>query len=112
MTSAGSDNPVRVPLRVVIASIIGLWACYLVLTTIRSAVGLEMQGELLWRRALVSLAGVAITFVLWLVLRLFDRRRLWLQIVAALVLAMPAAGLIAFTNERVFADVQERVERL
>jgi hypothetical protein len=109
MTAADLDNPVRVPLRVVIASIVGLWACYLVLTTIRSAVGLEMQGELLWRRTLVSLAGVAITFVLWLVLRLFDRQRLWLQIVAALVLAMPAAGMIAFTNERVFADVQERV---
>ena len=109
MTAADLDNPVRVPLRVVIASIVGLWACYLVLTTVRSAVGLEMQGELLWRRTLVSLAGVAITFVLWLVLRLFDRRRLWLQIVAALVLAMPAAGMIALTNERVFADVQERV---
>ena len=99
----------RVPLRVVIASIAGLWACYLVLTTVRSAVGLELQGELLWRRALVTLAGVAITFALWLVLRLFDRRQLWLQIVAALILAMPAAGMIAFTNERVFADVQERV---
>jgi two-component system LytT family sensor kinase len=109
MTVADPETPVRVPLHVVIASIAGLWACYLVLTTIRSAVGLEMQGELLWRRGMVSLAGVAITLVLWLVLRLFDRQRLWLQIVAALILAMPAAGLIALTNERVFADVQERV---
>ena len=58
---------------------------------------------------MVSLGGIAITFVLWLVLRLFDRRRLWVQIVAALILAMPAAAMIALTNERVFADVQERV---
>ena len=68
-----------------------------------------MQAELLWRRGLVCLAGVAITLVLWLILQFFDRRRLWLQIVAALILAMPAAGLIALANESVFADVQERV---
>jgi signal transduction histidine kinase len=110
MTGADPALSVRVPLRVVFASIAGLWACYFVLTTVRSAVGLELQGELLWRRGLVSLAGIAVTFVVWLVLRLFDRRRLWLQIAAALVLAMPASGLIAYANERVFADVQARVE--
>ncbi|GGE04151.1 hypothetical protein GCM10011515_24700 [Tsuneonella deserti] len=109
MNLVDSEAPVRVPLRMVIASIVGLWVCYLVLTTIRSAVGLELQSELFWRRGLVTLAGMAITLVLFLMLRLFDRQRLWVQIVAALALAMPAAGLIAFTNERVFADVQERV---
>ena len=110
MTGADSAFPVRVPLRVVLASIAGLWACYFVLTTFRSAIGLELQAELLWRRGLVSLVGIAVTFVVWLVLRLFDRQRLWLQIVAALILAMPASGLIAYANERVFADVQARVE--
>lgn len=109
MSESAFDEPVRVPLPAVVASIAGLWLCYFVLTSIRSAVGLELQGELLWRRALVCFAGIAITLVMWLVLRLFDRRRLWLQIAAALVLAMPAAGFIAFTNETVFADVQERV---
>ncbi len=110
MTGADTALPVRVPLRVVIASIAGLWACYFVLTTFRSAIGLELQAELLWRRAVVSLAGIGVTLVVWLVLRLFDRRQLWLQIVAALILAMPASGLIAYANERVFADVQARVE--
>jgi two-component system LytT family sensor kinase len=109
MTAADPDLAVRVPLRVVIASIVGLWLCYFALTSIRSAVGLELQGELLWRRGLVTLAGMMITLVLWFVLRLFDRRHLWLQIVAALIMAMPAAALIALTNEKVFADVQERV---
>src|SRR6476659_9427726 len=109
MMATAVDAPVRVPMRAVIASIAGLWLCYFVLTSIRSAIGLEMQGELLWRRGLVCLAGVAITLVLWLILQFFDRRRLWLQIVAALILAVPAAGLIALANESVFADVQERV---
>ena len=99
-----------VSLRTVLASIAGLWACYFVLVTIRAAIGLEMQGELLWRRALVCLIGMAITFVLWLVLRLFDRRPIGVRIVAALALAIPASLAIAQANILIFADVQERVE--
>ncbi len=102
--------PVRLPLRVVLASMAGLWLCYFLLTTLRgSIVGLEMQDELMWRRALVSLAGVAITFAMWLVLRLFDERPLWARIVAALVLALPAAVLIAQANQMIFADIEARV---
>ncbi|MFA9200885.1 MAG: sensor histidine kinase [Cypionkella sp.] len=100
-----------VALRTVLASIAGLWACYFVLVTIRAAIGLELQGELLWRRALVCFAGMAITFLMWLLLRLFDRKRLGLQIGAALLLAVPASLAIAQTNLMVFADIQEQVER-
>lgn len=107
--SAG-DPPVRLPVRVVLASMVGLWLCYFTLTTLRgSIVGLEMPYELMWRRAVVSLAGVAITFVMWLVLRLFDERGLWARIMAALVLALPAAVLIAQANQMIFADVEARV---
>ncbi|MGB5779268.1 MAG: histidine kinase [Allopontixanthobacter sediminis] len=102
--------PVRLPVRTVLASMVGLWLCYFLLTTLRgSIVGLEMPYELMWRRALVSVAGVAITFVMWLVLRLFDERGLWAKILAALVLALPAAVLIAQTNQMIFADVETRV---
>lgn len=103
------ENP-GVSLRAVIASIAGLWACYFVLVTIRAAIGLEMQSELLWRRGVVCLIGVAITFALWLILRLFDRRPLGLQIAAALLLSIPASLAIAQANILVFADVQESVE--
>jgi two-component system LytT family sensor kinase len=96
--------------RTVLASIAGLWACYFVLVTIRAAIGLEMQGELLWRRALVCFAGMAITFLMWLLLRLFDRHRLGVQIGAALLLAVPASLAIAQFNLSIFADVQEQVE--
>ena len=37
MTAADPDLNVRVPLRVVIASIVGLWLCYFALTSIPSA---------------------------------------------------------------------------
>lgn len=101
----------RVPLGQVALSIVGLWTCYFVLVTLRSSiVGLDLFDELLWRRALVCLAGIGVTWVLWLLLRLFDRRPLWMQVVAALVFAMPAAVLIAQANQMVFAPIQERVE--
>ncbi|MGN6500272.1 MAG: sensor histidine kinase, partial [Tsuneonella sp.] len=90
----------RVSTRVVAASVLGLWLCYFLLTTLRGAiVGLDMQDELLWRRALVSAAGVAITLVMWLVLRVFDARPLWAKIAAALLLALPASVLIAQVNQ-------------
>lgn len=109
-TDPAGNAPVRLPLRIVLASMVGLWLCYFILTTLRgSIVGLELAQELMWRRALVSLAGVAITFVMWLVLRLFDERGLRTRIVAALILALPAAVLIAQANQMIFADVEARV---
>lgn len=109
-TESIKSAPVRLPLRVVLASMVGLWLCYFLLTTLRgSIVGLEMQNELMFRRALVSLAGVVITFAMWLVLRLFDERALWAKIIAALVLALPAAVLIAQTNQMIFADIEAQV---
>ena len=108
--SESANAPARLPFRVVLASMVGLWLCYFLLTTLRgSIVGLEMQTELMWRRGLVSLAGVAVTFVMWLVLRLFDERALWAKISAALVVALPAAVLIAQANQMIFADIEAKV---
>src|SRR5688500_14670425 len=62
----------HVPLKTVLASIAGLWLCYFVLTTLRSEVlGFGFPLEMMWRRALACLAGIAITAMLWLILRLF-----------------------------------------
>ncbi len=109
-TSEFTTAPARLRFRVVLASMVGLWACYFLLTTLRGTiVGLEMQDELMWRRAIVSLAGVAVTFAMWLVLRLFDNRALWVKIVATLVVALPASVLIAQANQMVFADIESRV---
>jgi hypothetical protein len=98
----------RVPLRIVLASIAGLWLCYFALTTLRSEVlGFGLPMEMMGRRAIASLAGMAITAMLWLVLRLFDARPLWMKIIAALLLSMPAAVLLVESNAVVFADIQE-----
>ena len=107
---AERDRPARVSPRTVLVSIAALWASYFVLTTIRgSIVGLDLQFDLVWRRALVTAAGAAITVVLWFCLRLFDARPLWLKICVAVVFALPAAGVVAMVNQHVFAAVQADV---
>ncbi|MGC1270439.1 MAG: histidine kinase [Croceibacterium sp.] len=100
----------RVPFTTVLASVVGLWLCYFLLTTLRSELlDLGFASEMLWRRALATVLGIAITLGLWLVLRLFDARPLWTKIVAALVLSMPVAVAIAQSNQWVFADLERKV---
>ncbi len=106
----GPDDP-RLPFKVVLASMVGLWLCYFLLITLRGAVvGLEFQDELLWRRAFVCIVGVGITLLLWLALRAAEQRALGIQIAVALIAAMPGALMIAQVNRWVFDSVEARVE--
>ncbi len=106
----GDARP-RVPLKTVLISILGLWACYFIIFTTRGwIVGLDLQAEMLWRRFAVVAAGMGATFLLWLILRLFDHRSLALQVTAAVFLAVPTSLLIAQTNQMVFADLQRQFE--
>lgn len=99
----------RVPLKTVLASIAGLWLCYFLLTTLRSEVlGFGFPLEMMWRRALACFAGGGITVMLWLILRLFDARPLWMKIIAALLVSVPAAVLLVQSNAWVFADIEQQ----
>src|SRR5688500_712428 len=107
------DFVARVPFGTVLASIAGLWLTYFLLTTLRwELLGLGLSKELLWPRALATLAGVAITLGLWLVLRLFDARPLWAKITAALVLSLPVAIASAQANQMIMADLNERLVKI
>lgn len=107
---SAEQNRVRVPFKTVLASVAGLWLCYFVLTTLRwELLGLGFSGELLLLRPLACLAGMVVTLGLWLILRAFDNRPLWVKISAALILSIPAAVLLVKSNELVFASMQERV---
>src|SRR3990167_3902939 len=108
---ATHDESAPLALRVVLLSIVGVWLAYVVIFPARGAiVGLDYQFDIVGRRALVTGSAVVITFVLWLLLRLFDHRSLALQITAAALLAMPAAVLIAQTNQLVFASLQDKLD--
>ena len=103
------DGPARVPFVTVLASIVGLWVCYFTLISLRSlALDLGFEEEMVWRRALVCLAGVVIMLGMWLVLRLFDDKPLWSKITAALLLSLPVAVMLAQANQIAFRSVEER----
>ena len=109
-TTTATD--VTVPFRTVLFSMVVLWATYFALTTMRSMVmDFGLQFDLGWRRLLVTAAGVALTLVMWLLLRLFDTRPLWLKISAAIALAMPAALAIGQVNYLVFKDMAPVMEQ-
>lgn len=109
---ATTATDVTVPFRTVLFSMLVLWATYFALTTMRSMVmDFGLQFELGWRRLLVTAAGVALTLVMWLLLRLFDARPLWLKISAAIGLAMPAALAIGQANYLVFKDMAPAMEQ-
>jgi len=110
--SGPGEGAPRVPLRAVLFSMVVLWATYFLLTTVRSLVmDIGFQFELAWRRLVVSAIGIALTMVLWLLLRLFDNRALWIKISAAIMLALPVALAIGQVNYWVFKDMSPAIER-
>ncbi len=110
------EAPARphVPARQVVMSAVALWLCYFALITLRGlVVELGEFQELLWRRALVTLAGIAVTLLVWPVLRRFDGRSIGLRVAASLVLMLPAVLALAVVNQKAFAPVEQRmVERM
>ncbi|WP_336963987.1 sensor histidine kinase [Sphingobium aquiterrae] len=84
-------------------SILGFWLFYMSLVTVRATVmGFEAQGEMAIRRGIVTIIGIVITWVMYLILRQFDRSALWMRIVVAFLAAVPGAFAIAFVNFYMF----------
>ena len=112
-SEAGHVEPApTVSFRTVLFSMVVLWATYFALTTLRSFVmDFGLQFELGWRRLAVTGFGLLLTIVLWLLLRLFDNRALWLKIFAAIALALPVAVAIGQVNYLVFKDMSSAMEQ-
>ncbi len=100
----------RVPPRLVLLSASAMWLLYYVLVTLRSLLFNDTSdlGEMLWRRAVVTLAGIAVTTLAWPVIARFDRQSLTLRAIAALVVMLPAALLLALVNQKVFEPIETR----
>ncbi len=89
--------------QMVFLTIIGFWVFHALIVSLRAAV-LEFpsQGELATRRVLVTLIGIALTWLLYLILRLFDRKPLGVRVASAFIAAAPCAFVIAWANYYVF----------
>jgi two-component system, LytTR family, sensor kinase len=84
-------------------TIIGFWVFHAVIVTLRASfLDFPEQGELATRRALVTLVGIFLTWLLYLVLRLFDRQPLGTRVATAFVVAIPCALAIAWSNFYIF----------
>jgi two-component system LytT family sensor kinase len=84
-------------------TIIGLWVFHFVIVSLRSALlDFPSESELVQRRALVSIVGVALTWLLYLILRAFDRQPLGHRVAMAFLLAVPCAFAIAYANYYLF----------
>lgn len=100
----------RVPFKLVLASVAGVWLAYFALTTLRGwLVGLELFDALLLRRGLVTIASMALTLALWPLVRLLDPRPFWVKVGAVLLMALPASALLAAINQAAFADIENKV---
>jgi two-component system, LytTR family, sensor kinase len=104
-----NDAP-TVPTRLVLASIAGLWLFYYLLITLRSLIMDDIFAlEMSWRRALVTLAGMAVTLLAWGIIRQFDRKKLGWRVAVALAVMLPASISLAMINQRVFAPVEQKL---
>lgn len=101
-----SHAPERPPaVRPIVAfySIIGFWLFYTLIVTARAAVvDFPAQAELAQRRMVVTAVGIAVTWLLYLLLRQFDRQALWLRIATAFLASAPCAVIVALVNFYVF----------
>lgn len=84
-------------------TIVGFWVFHALIVSLRATVlDLPDPAELVWRRIFVTLVGVFLTWLLYLVLRRFDRRPLGFRVATAFALSMPCALLSALANYYVF----------
>ena len=103
-------RPARVPTRTVLISIAGVWLCYLALITVRSLLlDRAYFAEMLGLRGVVTLAGMVVTALAWMILRLFDNARMGLRLGLALMVMLPAALGLAMINRQIFAGLDQKI---
>lgn len=84
-------------------TIIGFWAFYALILSLRAALlDFPSQATLFERRLMVAVVGVFVTWILYMGLRLADRRSLGFRVSMAFVGAVPCALLLASANFYIF----------
>jgi two-component system, LytTR family, sensor kinase len=97
------QRPTLVGHQMAFLTIVGFWVFHGLIVSLRAMVlDLPEPDELVWRRLVVTLVGILLTWLLYLALRLFDRRPLGVRMATAFILSMPCAFLIALANYYIF----------
>ena len=100
----GADDGAAVGSRAAIGTIVAFWTFYCAIATLRSAVlGFDDQLDLLGRRLIVTMVSMAISALMWCVLRRVARAGPARALGMAALLSVPAALGYATVNQRIFA---------
>lgn len=99
-----------VSFRTVLFSAIGVWVTYFALVTLRTLIvegtaDMGSQYEMMARRSVVAGTGVAMSLLIWLVLRRMDARTLRARIAAIMLLSLPASLATAWVNTKIFTSM-------
>lgn len=99
--------------RVALWSIVGLWVFYFILNTVRAAMwDSPSQIDMLGRRTIVSIIGIGITILFYLVLRRFEVRSTRQLVSAVFLCAIPVAFAYASINHAAFYLIAPSAETL
>ena len=97
------------PPRPVLISIVGFWLFYFAIVTLRALVLWPGdQIEMMWRRAAVALASMAVTWIFYRLLRPWQNRGLRQAALAAALLAIPSAIIYSAVNWYAFDDIDQK----
>lgn len=84
-------------------TIVGFWAFYALILSLRAALlDFPAQTILFERRLMVAVVGVLVTWILYIGLRMADRRSLGFRVTAAFLGAIPCAIILASANFYIF----------
>lgn len=85
--------------KVAALSIVAFWIAYYISLSARSVImDYPGYGKMFDNRAAVTIAGMGLTWLLYLFMRRFDRRRLGVRVAAAFLAALPVAAAYAGVN--------------
>jgi two-component system, LytTR family, sensor kinase len=84
-------------------TIVGFWVLNTIMVSIRASIlDFPVQDQLFFRRVVVTIAGIIVTYLLYLFLRIFDRAPLSIKFIAAATASLPIAAVISWVNFYVF----------
>ena len=101
--TAAPAQPPHADRRVAVWSIFAFWAFYFVLNTALMAIeGAHDQFSMLPRRGGVAVAGIALTFVMYLILRRVEGKSMRFLVTTAFLISVPASVAYATVNYAAF----------
>lgn len=102
----------RVPARLVLASLMALWACYFIVATLRwYFFGYGFDWPVVSRRLTICIISMLLMAALWPLLQLLDTRSTLAKVIIVGIGALPVSLALGLVNEAVFSDISDKFEQ-